>query len=112
MKSNYLYISRREPCSVQLTVRLFPVGISRREQSQLASIQQAAQRNGNYLSLRDHDADLFFSRLAEQIYGEDSLSLTRFLSRNVVRTTLEEMHDRLFHRKSRKLSIRVEISDL
>ena len=112
MKSTYIYISRREPCTVQLTVRLFPVGVSHREQSQLASIQQAAQRNGDYLALRDHDADLFLSRLAEQIYGEDSLSLTRFLSRNVVRTTLEEMHNRLFHRQSRKLSIHVEISDV
>lgn len=97
---------------MQLTVRLFPVGISAREQSQLAAIQSAAKHNGDYLTLRDHDADLFLSRLAEQIYGEDSLSLTRFLSRNVVRTTLEEMHDRLFPRKSRKLSIHVEISDV
>ncbi len=112
MKSYYLYIPKTEPCTVQLTVRLFAVGISHREQTQLASIQQAAQRNGDYLSLRDHVADLFLSRLAEQIYGEDSLSLTRFLSRNVVRTTLEEMHNRLFHRKSRKLSIHVEIADL
>lgn len=112
MKSTYMYISRREPCTVQLTVRLFPVGISHREQSQLASIQQAAQRNGDYLALRDHDADLFLSRLAEQIYGEDTLSLTRFLSRNVVRTTLEDIHNRLFHRKSRNLSIHVEITDL
>lgn len=112
MKSNYLYISRREPCTVQLTVRLFTVGISHREQTQLASIQQAALRNGDYLTLRDHDADLFLSRLAEQIYGEDSLSLTRFLSRNVVRTTLEDMHNILFPRKSRKLSIHVEIADL
>ena len=98
MKSTYLYISHKEPCTVQLTVRLFPVGISHREQTQLASIQQAAQRNGDYLSLRDRDADLFISRLAEQIYGEDSLSLTRFLARNVVRTTLEDMHNRLFPR--------------
>ena len=112
MKSTYLYISHKEPCTVQLTVRLFPVGISHREQTQLASIQQAAQRNGDYLSLRDRDADLFISRLAEQIYGEDSLSLTRFLARNVVRTTLEDMHNRLFPRKSRKLSIHVEINDL
>lgn len=112
MKSSYLYISRREPCTVQLTVRLFPVGISQREQSQLAAIQQAALNNGDYLALRDHNADLFLSRLAEQIYGEDSLSLTRFLSRNVVRTTLEEMHDRLFPKESRKLSIHVEITDL
>lgn len=97
---------------MQLTVRLFPAGISQREQSQLASIQQAALRNGDYLTLRDHDADLFLSRLAEQIYGEDSLSLTRFLSRNVVRTTLEDMHNILFPRKSRKLSIHVEITDL
>lgn len=112
MKSSYLYISRREPCTVQLTVRLFPVGISHREQAQLAAIQQAAQRSGDYLVLRDHNADLFLSRLAEQIYGEDSLSLTRFLSRNVVRTTLEEMHDRLFPKERRKLSIHVEITDL
>ncbi len=112
MKSSYLYISRREPCTVQLTVRLFPVGISQREQSQLAAIQQAAQRNGDYLALRNHDADLFLSRLAEQIYGEYSLSLTRFLSRNVVRTTLEEMFDRLSPRRKRKLSIHVEISDV
>lgn len=112
MKSTFLYIPKTEPCTVQLTVRIFPVGISHREQSQLASIQQAALRNGDYLSLSDHDADLFLSRLAEQIYGEDSLSLTRFLSRNVVRTTLEEMHNRLFPRKSRKLSIHVEIADL
>lgn len=112
MKSTFLYIPKTEPCTVQLTVRLFPVGISQREQSQLAAIQQAALSNGDYLSLRDHDADLFLSRLAEQIYGEDSLSLTRFLSRNVVRTTLEEMHNRLFPRKSRKLSIHVEIADL
>lgn len=112
MKSTYLYISKKEPCTVQLAVRLFLVGISHREQTQLTSIQQAALRNGDYLSLRDNDADLFLSRLAEQIYGEDSLSLTRFLSRNVVRTTLEEMHDRLFPRKSRKLSIHVEITDL
>ena len=112
MKSSYLYISRREPCTVQLTVRLFPVGISQREQSQLASIQQAALRNGDYLAIRNHDADLFLSRLAEQIYGEDSLSLTRFLSRNVVRTTLEDICNSLFPRKSRKLSIHVEISDL
>lgn len=112
MKSSYLYISRREPCTVQLTVRLFPAGISQREQCQLASIQQAARRNGDYLTLRDRDADLFISRLAEQIYGEDPLSLTRFLARNVVRTTLEEMHNRLFTRKSRKLSIHVEITDL
>lgn len=97
---------------MQLTVRLFPAGISHRDQTQLADIQQAALRNGDYLALRDHDADLFLSRLAEQIYGEDSLSLTRFLSRNVVRTTLEEMHNRLFPRKSRKLSIHVEISDV
>lgn len=112
MKSTFIYISRREPCTVQLTVRLFPVGVSHREQSQLASIQQAAQRNGDYLALRDHDADLFLPRLAEQIYGEDSLSLPRFLSRNVVRTTLEDMHNILFPRKSRKLSIHVEITDL
>lgn len=112
MKSTYLYISHKEPCTVQVAVRLFPVGISAREQTLLASIQQAAQRNGDYLSLRDRDADLFISRLAEQIYGEDPLSLTRFLARNVVRTTLEEMHNRLFPRKSRKLSIHVEISDL
>lgn len=112
MKSTYLYISKKEPCTVQLSVRLFPVGISQREQSQLASIQQAAQRNGDYLSLRDHDADLFLSRLAEQIYGEDSLLLTRFLSRNVVRTTLEDMCDRLSPRRKRKLSVHVEISDL
>lgn len=112
MKSSYLFISKKEPCTVQLTVRLFPVGISHREQSQLASIQQAALRNGDYLALRDHDADLFLSRLAEQIYGEDSLSLTRFLSRNVVRTTLEDMHNILFPRKSRNLSIHVEITDL
>ena len=112
MKSTYLYISRKEPCTVQLAVRLFPAGISQREQSQLASIQQAALRNGDYLTLRDHDADLFLSRLAEQIYGEDSLSLARFLSRNVVRTTLEDMHNILFPRKSRKLSIHVEITDL
>lgn len=112
MKSTYLYISKKEPCTVQLTVRLFPVGISHREQTQLASIQQAAIRNGDYLAVRDRDADLFISRLAEQIYGEDSISLTRFLSRNVVRTTLEEMHNRLFPRKSRKLSIHVEISDI
>lgn len=97
---------------MQLTVRLFPAGISQREQSQLASIQQAALRNGDYLTLRDHDADLFLSRLAEQIYGEDSLSLTRFLSRNVVRTTLDDMHNILFPRKTRKLSIHVEITDL
>jgi hypothetical protein len=112
MKSTFLYIPKTEPCTVQLTVRLFPVGISHREQSQLAAIQSAALRNGDYLTLRDHEADLFLSRLAEQIYGEDSLSLTRFLSRNVVRTTLEEMHNRLFPRKSRKLSIHVEIADL
>lgn len=112
MKSTYIYIPKTEPCTVQLTVRLFPVGISKREQSQLASIQQAAQRNGDFLTLRDHDADLFLSRLAEQIYGENSLSLTRFLARNVVRTTLEEMCNRLFPRKSRKLSIHVEIADL
>lgn len=112
MKSTYLYISKKEPCTVQLAVRLFPAGISHRDQTLLASIRSAAIRNGDYLSLRDHDADLFLSRLAEQIYGEDSLSLTRFLSRNVVRTTLEEMHDRLFPLKSRKLSIHVEISDL
>lgn len=112
MKSTFLYISKTEPCTVQLTVRLFPAGISAREQSQLASIQQAAQRNGDYLTLRDRDADLFISRLAEQIYGEDPLSLTRFLSRNVVRTTLEEMCNRLFPRKSRKLSIHVEIADI
>ena len=112
MKFTYIYIPKTEPCTVQLTVRLFPVGVSQREQSQLAAIQAAAQRNGGYLTLRDHDADLFLSRLAEQIYGEDSLSLTRFLSRNVVRTTLEDMHNRLFPRKSRKLSIHVEITDL
>ena len=97
---------------MQLTVRLFPAGISHREQTQLASIQQAALRNGDYLVLRDHDADLFLSRLAEQIYGEDSLSLTRFLSRNVVRTTLEDMFNRLSHRRKRKLSVHVEITDL
>ena len=97
---------------MQLTVRLFTAGISAREQSQLASIQQAAQRNGDYLSLRDNDADLFLSRLAEQIYGEDSLSLTRFLSRNVVRTTLEEMCERLSPRRKRKLSVHVEITDV
>lgn len=112
MKSSYLYISRREPCTVQLTVRLFHVGFSHREQTQLAAILQAAQRNGDYLALCDHDADLFLSRLAEQIYGKDSLSLSRFISRNVVRTTLEDMHKILFPRKSRKLSIHVEISDL
>ncbi len=112
MKSSYLYISRREPCTVQLTVRLFPVGISQREQSQLASIQQAAQRNGDYLALRDHAADLFLSRLSEQIYGEDPLSLTRFLSRNVVRTTLEDMFNSLSQRRKRKLSVHVEITDL
>ena len=112
MKSTFLYIPKTEPCTVQLTVRLFPVGISQREQSQLAAIQQAALSNGDYLSLRDQDADLFLSRLAEQIYGEDSLSLTRFLSRNVVRTTLEEMCTRFLLRKSRKLSIHVEINDL
>lgn len=112
MKSTYLYISRKEPCTVQLTVRLFPVGISKREQSQLAVIHSAAQRNGDYLALRDHDADLFLSRLAEQIYGENSLSLTRFLSRNVVRTTLEDMCNRLSPRRSRKLSVHVEITDL
>lgn len=112
MKSTFLYIPKTEPCTVQLTVRLFPAGISAREQSQLAAIQSAAKHNGDYLALRDHDADLFLSRLAEQIYGEDSLSLTRFLSRNVVRTTLKEMHNRLFPRKSRKLSIHVEIADL
>ena len=112
MKSSYLYIPKTEPCTVQLTVRLFPVGISPREQAQLASIQQAALRNGDYLSLRDHEADLFLSRLAEQIYGEDSLSLARFLSRNVVRTALEDMHKILFPVKSRKLSVHVEITDL
>ena len=112
MKSTYLYISRREHCTVQLSVRLFPVGISNRDQSLLANIQSAAHRNGDYLVLRDHAADLFLSRLAEQIYGEDSLSLTRFLNRNVVRTTLEDMHNSLFPRKSRKLSIHVEITDL
>lgn len=112
MKSTYLYISHKEPCTVQVTVRLFPVGISHRDQSLLASIQSAAQRNGDYLALRDHAAALFLSSLAEQIYGEDSLSLTRFLSRNVVRTTLKDMHNRLFPRKSRNLSIHVEISDV
>lgn len=112
MKSTFLYIPKTEPCTVQLTVRLFPVGISHREQTQLAAIQSAALRNGDYLTVRDRDADLFISRLAEQIYGEDPLSLTRFLSRNVVRTTLEEMHNILFPRKSRKLSIHVEIADL
>lgn len=112
MKSTYLYISRNEPCTVQLAVRLFPAGISHRDQSQLASIQAAAQRNGDYLALRDHVADLFLSRLAEQIYGEDSLSLTRFLSRNVVRTTLEDMCNRLSPRRKRKLSVHVEITDL
>lgn len=112
MKSTFLYISRKEPCTVQLTVRLFPVGISCREQSQLAAIQAAAKRNGDYLSIRDHAADLFLSRLAEQIYGENSLSLARFLSRNVVRTTLEEMCNRLSPKRKRKLSIHVEIADL
>lgn len=112
MKSTYLYISRKDPCTVHVTVRLFTAGISHREQTLLASIKQAAQRNGDYLSLRDHAADLFLSRLAEQIYGEDPLSLTRFLSRNVVRTTLEDMYNRLFPRKSRKLSFHVEISDV
>lgn len=112
MKSTYLYISRRDPCTVQVTVRLFPVGNSNRDLSLLASIQSAAQRNGDYLALRDHAADLFLSRLAEQIYGEDSLSLTRFLSRNIVRTTLEDMYNHLFPWKSRKLSVHVEITDL
>lgn len=112
MKSTYLYISRNEPCTVQVTVRLFPVGISNRDLSLLASIQSAAQRNGDYLALRDHSADLFLSRLAEQIYGEDSLSLTRFLSRNVVRTSLDEMYNSLLPRRKRKLSVHVEISDL
>ena len=111
MKSTYLYISRNEPCTVQVTVRLFPVGISNREQTLLASIQSAALRNGDYLALRDHAADLFLSRLAEQIYGEDSLSLTRFLSRNLVRTTLEDMCNSLSPRR-RKLSVHVEITDL
>lgn len=112
MKSTYLYISRREPCTVQLTVRLFPAGISLRDQTQLASIQSAAQRNDDYLALRDHAADLFLSRLAEQIYGEDPLSLTRFLSRNVVRTSLEDTCNRLSLRRKRKLSVHVEITDL
>lgn len=112
MKSSYLYIPKTEPCTVQLSVRLFPAGISHREQTQLADIQRAAQRNGDYLTLRDRDADLFLSRLAEQIYGEDPLSLTRFLSRNVVRTTLEVMCDRLSPRRKRKLSVHVEITDL
>lgn len=112
MKSTFLYISHKDPCTVQVTVRLFTVGISHREQDKLAAIQQAALRNGDYLALRDHDADVFLSRLAEQIYGEDSLSLTRFLSRNMVRTTLEDMFNRLSHRRKRKLSIHVEITDL
>lgn len=112
MKSTYLYIPKTEPCTVQLNVRLFTVGISHREQTQLAAIQQAAQRNGDYLSLRGHEEDLFLSRLAEQIYGEDSLSLTRFLARNVVRTTLEDMCERLSPRRKQKLSIHVEITDL
>lgn len=112
MKSAYLYISHKEPCTVQVTVRLFQVGISNREQALLAAIQAAAQRNGDFLSLRDHAADMFLSRLAEQIYGEDSLSLTRFLSRNVVRTTLEDMCNRLSPRRKRKLSVHVEITDL
>lgn len=112
MKSSYLYISRREPCTVQLTVRLFHVGYSQREQSQLAVIRSAALRSGDYLALLDHEADLFLSRLAEQIYGEDSLSLARFLSRNVVRTTLKDMCDRLSPRRKRKLSVHVEITDL
>lgn len=112
MKSTYIYMPKKEPCTVQLTVRIFPVGISHREQSQLAAIQSAALRAGDYLSLRDHDADLFISRLPEQIYGEDSLSLTRFLARNVVRTMLEDMHNVIFHRQRRKLSIHVEITIL
>ena len=112
MKSTYIYISHKEPCTVQLTVRLFPVGISHREQSQLAAIQATPKRKGDYLSIRDHNADLFLSRLAEQIYGEDSLSLTRFLARNVVRTTLEDMFNRLLLRRKRKLSVHVEITDL
>ncbi len=112
MKSTFLYIEHKEPCTVQLTVRLFPVGISHREQNQLAAIQRAALRNGDFLSVRDHAADLFLSRLAVQIYGEDSLSLTRFLSRNVVRTTLEEICERLSPRRKRKLSIHVEITDV
>ena len=68
--------------------------------------------NGDYLSLLSNEAGLFLSRLPEQIYGVDSLSLARFLSRNVVRTALENMSNRLSLRRKHKMSVHVEIADL
>lgn len=83
MTSYYFYIPQSEPCDARMTAFRVKCGSAKRALRQLARLQAIAEEHGDYFQPRNQESEDFLFRLSEQIYGEDALSITRFLFRNV-----------------------------
>lgn len=100
MKSYYYYITNEMPCDVQMEVARFKVGISVRDLKKFAKLRGIAARHGDYLSPRNRESEDFLFNLATQLYGNDSLAMTRFLNRNVIDYDFTEFLRHLAHNRA------------
>lgn len=100
MKSYYYYITKEMPCDVRMEVARFKVGSSVRDLKRLAKLKDIAAKHGDYLSPRNRDSEDFIFNLASQLYGDNSLSITRFLNRNVLDYDFTEFLRHLAHKRA------------
>lgn len=100
MKSFYYYITKEMPCDVRMEVARFKVGSSVRDLKRLAKLKDIAAKHGDYFSLRNRESEDFIFNLATQLYGDNSLSITRFLNRNVLDYDFTEFLRHLAHKRA------------
>ena len=100
MKSYYYYITLETPCDVRMEVARFKVGSSVRDLKRLAKLKDIAAKHGDYFSLRNRESEDFLFNLATQLYGNNSLAMTRFLNRNVLDYDFTEFLRHLAHKRA------------
>ncbi len=100
MKSFYFYITNEMPCDIQMEVARLKIGRSVRDLKKLSKLKDIAAHHGDYFSPRNRESEDFLFNLATQLYGNDSLAMTRFLNRNVLDYDITEFLRHLSHKRA------------
>ncbi len=100
MKSFYFYITNEMPCDIQMEVARLKIGRSVRDLKKLSKLKDIAANHGDYFSPRNRESEDFLFNLATQLYGDNSLAMTRFLNRNVLDYDFTEFLRHLAHKRA------------
>jgi len=100
MKSYYFYITNEEKAGVDMTAYRLRIGSSKRDIRFRSKLETIAQAHGDFFEPRNQSTEDFFIKLALQLYCRDSLSITLFLSRNIVDVEPIELLRLLAHKRA------------